>query len=610
MNVLVRSRVGRRFIGLFLLLSLPVIAAGWFGIHRATQAIRQQTHRVLRAASDGAEAQLREFLLCVRRTTEAVGRDERICAILQQTNTGPPGLNGVLERLKEGLPEAQEIFCISIDGWVIASSGEEIAAKDESAAAYFEGGRRAFYSGDLVRDAASGRVRWKMSAPVKAPGSERVLGVVVVGIDPAALSMLTSGKRVLAEGADTQSFRIGQTGETYIVNRNGFLLTESRFAPDAILRVRVETAPVRAGVERGQEMIGDYRDYRGVPVSGASAVLPEMGWVLVTEIDFSQAFAPIAEIRNALVWVAVGVGLVTSLMAIRFARAIVNPLGMASEADRALARGDEEGAMVPEEGLPGNEIGEFVRKRNVRIKELMERQRELVKEQKGRAEAAAELERLSYSMVHDMRAPLRAIITFGDLMGSEGEDRLSEAQRDYLTRMRTASVRMDQLICDMLKYSSLLRAEVPLTKINLSELLRQLVARNPKFKAAERHIEVPPAAMPPVRGNGPVLEQCFAALLDNALRYGKPGMAPEIQVRAEQLEQWVRISVEDNGTGMPKEFQRRVFGIFQKGTNSTDGTGIGLALVRVAVERMGGRVGVISEEGKGSRFWIELKAAR
>jgi hypothetical protein len=114
MNVLVRSKVGRRFIGLFLLLSLPVIAAAWFGIWRATQGIREQTHGVLRAASDGAEAQLREFLLCMRRATEALGRDERICEVLQQTNGDRASLNGVLERLKEGLPEAQEVFCISI----------------------------------------------------------------------------------------------------------------------------------------------------------------------------------------------------------------------------------------------------------------------------------------------------------------------------------------------------------------------------------------------------------------------------------------------------------------------------------------------------------------
>jgi signal transduction histidine kinase len=71
----------------------------------------------------------------------------------------------------------------------------------------------------------------------------------------------------------------------------------------------------------------------------------------------------------------------------------------------------------------------------------------------------------------------------------------------------------------------------------------------------------------------------------------------------------VRIYVEDNGSGMSREFQERLFRIFEKGTNAPDGTGIGLALVRVAMERMDGSVGVESEQGKGSRFWIELKPA-
>src|SRR5207237_2517721 len=145
------SIVCRRFIGLFLLLSLPVIAAGWFGIRRATQTIREQTHEVLRAASDGAEAQLREFLLCVRRMTEVLAREDEICAIFQQTNASPAGLNGVLQRLRDRLPEAQRLFCMSIDGRVVASSGAEIVGQDESATVYFERGRRAFYPGDLVR---------------------------------------------------------------------------------------------------------------------------------------------------------------------------------------------------------------------------------------------------------------------------------------------------------------------------------------------------------------------------------------------------------------------------------------------------------------------------
>jgi signal transduction histidine kinase len=116
--------------------------------------------------------------------------------------------------------------------------------------------------------------------------------------------------------------------------------------------------------------------------------------------------------------------------------------------------------------------------------------------------------------------------------------------------------------------------------------------------------------MPLIRGNAAVLTQCFTVLLDNAFRYVRPGVTPKVRVWAQSNGSWTRLIVEDNGTGMSEQFQRRVFGIFQKGTNRQEGTGIGLALVRVAVERMGGHVGLSSEEGKGSRFWIELRLAQ
>jgi signal transduction histidine kinase len=95
-------------------------------------------------------------------------------------------------------------------------------------------------------------------------------------------------------------------------------------------------------------------------------------------------------------------------------------------------------------------------------------------------------------------------------------------------------------------------------------------------------------------------------MLDNAVRFVKPGQRPKVNVRAEQGNGVARIFVEDEGIGIPQHLQDRLFGIFQRGSNDQDGTGIGLAMVRIAATRMGGHVGVISDEGKGSQFWIEL----
>lgn len=605
MNVLLRSRFGKRLLGVFLLLWLPVLAAGWIGIHRATEVLRTESHKMLRAASDGSEAQLREFLLSLRRTTEALARKDEIRSWLASPNNSSAGPGKLLASLRTSVPEAEEIFCMSAEGKVVASSSPEILGKDESASIEFRRGRESFYPGDVVFDARRGRIQWTMSAPVRDVESGRVLGVVGLGVNPKVLSALTTGRRVLKEGAEIQSFRIGNTGETYLVNSNGLLLTESRFAPNSVLKLKVTTLPVRTAVEQHREMIGDYPDYRGVTVSGASSIISNMGWVLITEVDFSQAFAPIARLKNVLITVAIAAALLGAVIIRRFANELATLLRLTTDADAALASGDEKAAIVSEEGLPEDEIGDFVRNRNARIKELIARQKELVQEQERRAKAAAELEALSYSMVHDMRAPLRAIVSFGDLI-EDGP--LLELQKDYLARMKGASVRMDRLICDMLQYSSLLQTEVTLSAVDVPETVRRVIDSNEVLRTQKANIQVQ-EQMPPVSGNAKLLAQCFSVMLDNAVKHAKPGIAPEVDVRAELEDSQVRILIEDNGPGIPKDFQDKVFGIFQKASSAHQGTGIGLALVRVAVERMGGHVGVVSEEGKGSRFWIELKRA-
>jgi signal transduction histidine kinase len=172
--------------------------------------------------------------------------------------------------------------------------------------------------------------------------------------------------------------------------------------------------------------------------------------------------------------------------------------------------------------------------------------------------------------------------------------------------MKSAALRMDRLICDVLNYSLIVRGNVPLHQVNTAELLREIVHTYPSLQKANISV---PDEMPAVQGNEGLLTQCFSNLLDNAVKFARPGRNPEVRVSADRMGHRVRIWIEDNGIGIAPEFQERVFGIFERGDNLRGGTGIGLAIVRKAVERMGGRVGLISKPGEGSRFWIELSAA-
>ena len=112
----------------------------------------------------------------------------------------------------------------------------------------------------------------------------------------------------------------------------------------------------------------------------------------------------------------------------------------------------------------------------------------------------------------------------------------------------------------------------------------------------------------PMLGHETSLNQCLTNLLHNAVKFVAPGIKPQVRVYSQRLDGKARLWIEDNGIGIPAELQPRIFEVFQRlhPTNEYEGTGIGLAIVRKAIDRMNGQVGVDSKPGEGCRFWIEL----
>ena len=142
----------------------------------------------------------------------------------------------------------------------------------------------------------------------------------------------------------------------------------------------------------------------------------------------------------------------------------------------------------------------------------------------------------------------------------------------------------------------------------MSGLLKGMVESYPQYQQWASSISIAPN-LPAVLATEAGLTQCFSNLLNNALKFVLPGTTPEIKIWAEDKGEWVRFWVQDNGIGISAEYREKIFDMFQRVSGSYEGTGIGLALVRKAVQRMNGTVGVESEPGKGARFWLELKKA-
>lgn len=222
-------------------------------------------------------------------------------------------------------------------------------------------------------------------------------------------------------------------------------------------------------------------------------------------------------------------------------------------------------------------------------------------------ETVSELEAFSYSVTHDMRGPLRSIASYAQFLTTDYADKLDDVGKHFLQRVRDGASRMDRLIQDVLNYSRLSRGALGLEIVNSDKLVRDIVTEYPNIQIHEHNISVD-GTLPHVLANPAALTQCLSNLLNNAVKFVRPGDNPQVRVYSEMKDDYVRLLVEDQGIGIAKHYQTQIFGPFSRlhDDKTYEGTGIGLAIVKRAVHRMNGRVGVESEAGKGSTFWIEL----
>ena len=221
-----------------------------------------------------------------------------------------------------------------------------------------------------------------------------------------------------------------------------------------------------------------------------------------------------------------------------------------------------------------------------------------------------QLETFVYSIAHDLRAPLRTMQGFSQLLVQEHAANLSQQGRDYANFINTAAQTMDCLLADLLAFSRLSQEKIELVPVALGPVVESALAGcEADIRKSVAHIEnIPP--WPTVLAHEATLRQVLVNLISNAVKF-VASRAPQVQLRAEERPGGIiRIWVADNGIGIPAQFHERIFNVFQRlHTTEYPGTGIGLAIVQKGVERMGGRVGLESAPRTGSKFWIELAKA-
>ncbi len=278
-------------------------------------------------------------------------------------------------------------------------------------------------------------------------------------------------------------------------------------------------------------------------------------------------------------------------------RLVARPLeGLASTADR-VAHHD---LTVQFEPWPSkDEVGRLADSLSAMLTNLRDRSTALVRKTK-------ELEAFTYSVAHDLKGPLREIEGFSSLLEKRFADSADQEVRHHLDVIRRSSLRLTVMIDALLKYSRLEQQTLPMTRFNLAEMLAHLVAERQQRSTGEGPAVRVDMPFPDLYGEPVSVRQALQNLLDNAVKFSRLASPPLVVIGGRRTPGETLLWVRDNGIGIDAKDQERMFGLFERMHEPSDyeGTGVGLAIVKLVMDKHGGRVWVESTPGQGSTFYL------
>lgn len=376
------------------------------------------------------------------------------------------------------------------------------------------------------------------------------------------------------------------SAETMLVRREGdrvLLLNNLRRQPDSAFKVEFpldssEIPAVQAVL--GEKGLVKGVDDQGDPVVAAVNPVPGTSWFLAANIKLEEVYAPL--------WARLWVIALAILLLILGAALSVALLWQRQRQVKEVALHAESA------------------RRDRQMKLELERQVE-----QRTAQLAAlnqELEAFSYSVSHDLKAPLRGVTGYSQLLERKYLDKLDNEGRLFLANIQRGLKEMQQLIDGLLAYSRMERQEMKLQGVTLAPLVESvLTGFQSQLTSAGVQLEV---KIPPleVKADPEGLRLVLRNLIDNAIKFSRDSKPPRLTLTARRDGELVLLRVEDNGIGFEQKLAERIFKMFSRLAREDEfpGTGVGMALVRKAVERMSGRIWVESAPGEGATFFLEI----
>lgn len=354
--------------------------------------------------------------------------------------------------------------------------------------------------------------------------------------------------------------------------------------------VRTSQKPIR--YVRGGEMLRA----SAAPVAGTP-------WVVVAEIPSRLIAASARSYIRSMAPIALVIVLLGALVAWWGSRQLTGPLGGITRAAEAIATGDLE-QRVP--GGRDDELGRLARSFNTMADRVARSHHEL--EDKV-AERTAELESFSYSVSHDLRAPLRAIHGFARILLEDHQANLDPEAQRLLGVIDQNTRQMGHLIDDLLAFSRLGRQSISRAPVDMTELTGSVVEEIRRTEAERNgHFEIEIGELRPAYGDPALLRQVISNLIQNAVKFSRGRPQPRIEVGSSANGDQTIYFVKDNGAGFDPRYKDKLFGVFQRlhRAEEFEGTGVGLAIVKRIVQRHGGRVWAEGKTGEGATFYFTV----
>ena len=408
-------------------------------------------------------------------------------------------------------------------------------------------------------------------------------------------------RRRLSNASQTQatvsllSGLIGNAASIVVGNRDGSAWTN--------LSETIAGPPIVFG---DGDRLWEYQRDRLPPVYAWASPIAPTPWIIAVEMPRAVVLQPAQRLLMRSIAIATAVLLIGAAIGWLATRRITTPLRKVTEAAEALAESRPQVQVTIDRQ---DEIGRLADSFNTMATKVELARMDLELQVELRTSelrtANRELEAFSYSVSHDLRAPLRAIAGFVQILDEEQRDRLDDQGRHYLERIKVNAQRMGELIDDLLAFSRIGRTTMVRQTVDLMQIATT-VARD-LIAASGRDIELNVSSLHPCYGEGALINQVFVNLIANAIKFTAKVAKPVITIGCTS-NGVTTYFVRDNGVGFDERYAEKMFGVFQRlhRSDEYEGTGVGLAIVHRIVTRHGGRVWAEGKPNEGATFYFTL----